>query len=71
MIKLKDLKEWVNSLPEEFLEYDVVQGEEGKIDEEFYYRIDKPITSLNVDEETKEILILIEGKDLKPEDLEK
>lgn len=31
-MKLKDLKEWVNSLPEAFLEYDVMNSEEGKLE---------------------------------------
>jgi hypothetical protein len=32
-MKLKDLKEWVNSLPKEFLEFEVVSAEKGKIDD--------------------------------------
>ena len=61
----KELKEWVNSLPEVFSEYEVVNGEEGSIpaDEEngepqYFYRIDKPVITLMVSEESKEILIL-------------
>jgi hypothetical protein len=56
-MKLIDLKKWINSLPDEFLDYGVVNGEEGELDDEFFYRIDKPIVSCMVDEETKEIVI--------------
>ena len=59
-MKLKDVKNWVENLPVEFLEFDVVNAEEGKITEEgdVLYRLDKPVTSLNVNEESKEILFL-------------
>lgn len=54
----KELKDWVNSLPDEFLEYSVVNGETGKIDEDYHFRVDKPVTTLLVDKENKEIVIL-------------
>lgn len=59
-MKLKEIKEWIDSLPDEFLEFDVVNAELGKIETEddLMYRYDKPITALNVSEETKEILFL-------------
>ena len=55
---LKELKDWLNTLPDEFLEYTVVNGEVGIIDDEYHYRLDKPVTTLTVDEENKEIIIL-------------
>jgi hypothetical protein len=55
---LKELKDWINSLPEEFNEHTVVNGEIGIIDEEYHYRVDKPITTCMVDEETKEVVLL-------------
>ena len=56
---LKEIKNWINSLPDEFLEFDVVNAEEGILNNgEYSYRFDKPIISLNVNEETKEILFL-------------
>jgi hypothetical protein len=55
---LRELKNWINKLPEEFLEYSVMNGEFGMIDEEYHYRVDKPITTLTVDEETKEVVFL-------------
>ena len=55
---LKELKDWINSLPEEFNEHTVVNGEIGIIDEQYHYRVDEPITTCMVDEETKEIVLL-------------
>lgn len=57
-MKLREIKEWIDNLPESFLEFEVVNGEEANINEEYHYRIDKPIVSLGVDEDTKEILFL-------------
>jgi len=59
-MKLRELKEWVNKLPNKFLEYEVVNAEKGELtnDGEYTYRLDKPITTLDVDEDSKEILIL-------------
>jgi len=57
-MKLSEMKDWVNKLPEEFMDFSVVNGEYGTIDDEIYYRVDKPITTMTVDIETKEILIL-------------
>lgn len=69
-MKLRDLKEWVNNLPEAFLDYNVVNGEEGELDEEHYYRVDKPIVAFGVDEDTGEILILNQPeKEFTKEDL--
>lgn len=57
-MKLKELKDWLDTLPDEFLEYTVVNGEVVIIDDEYHYRLDKPVTTLTVDEENKEIIIL-------------
>lgn len=59
-MKLREVKEWIDGLPEEFLEYDSVNAEGGVLtdDGEMLYRLDKPITTLNVNENTKEILFL-------------
>ena len=63
----KELKEWVNNLPEEFDEYSVVNGEFKEIDEEYWCRIDKPLTLLTVDQEHREILLL---NDEDPDDVD-
>lgn len=55
---LKELKEWINGLPEEFMDFNVVNGEEGKLDDQYFYRLDKPVVSLVVDKESKEFVLL-------------
>lgn len=55
---LKELKDWINTLPEEFMEFNVVNGEEGQLDEQYFYRLDKPVVSLVVDKESKEFVLL-------------
>lgn len=58
-MKLKELKTWIESLPVEFLEFDVVNAEFVKIvKDDITYRLDKPVTDLSVNDESKEILIL-------------
>jgi hypothetical protein len=55
---LQELKTFLDTLPEEFLEFAVVNGEIGMLDDQYMYRIDKPVTTITVDEETKEVVIL-------------
>lgn len=63
MTKLKQLKDWIDSLPDEFLEYDVVSSEETVFDDYtgdgggYTVRKDTAIIKLNVDGDTKEILL--------------
>ena len=64
-MKLKELKNWIESLPEEFLEFEVMNAEEFVLDGEYWCRVDKPVISLSVDENSKEILILNESKETK------
>ena len=70
IMKLREMKEWINGIPEEYLDFDVINGEYGKLGDENYYRLDKPITLLNVDTETKEVLFLNESN-MTPEEIEK
>ena len=58
---LKELKDWINTLPEEFMEFNVVNGEEGQLDEQYFYRLDKPVVSLVVDKESK-VFVLLSNK---------
>jgi hypothetical protein len=60
---LKELKNWINHLPEEFDEYPVMNGKVGKLDEQYHYRIDSPITTLMVDEENKEIIVMYDDQE--------
>ena len=59
---LIELKEFINSLPEEMNEFTVVNGEYGFMDpvneEGFIYRVDKPVLAINVDENDKEVVLL-------------
>lgn len=57
-MKLKELKEWLQKLPQEMDEYEVVLGELGKVDTDYWYRKDDPIAAMDVDTESKEILIM-------------
>jgi hypothetical protein len=69
MMTLKELKTFVNELPEEFQEFGVVNGEVGSVPNEngedngFVYRCDKPIVTLFVDKDSKEVCFLHQTKD--------
>lgn len=57
-MKLIDLKTWLDSLPEKFLEYEVTYSEEGDINgTDFSFRKDWPINSAEVDEENEEVCL--------------
>lgn len=60
---LKELKNWLDDLPEEFMDFSVVNGEVGMLDGQYMYRIDKPVTTLTVDEENKEVVILNDSEE--------
>jgi len=55
----KELKNFVEMIPEDMDEFEVVNGEVGYLDPEdedsMVYRVDKPIVALYVDENSKEI----------------
>ena len=61
-MKLSELKEFINSLPEEMNDFTVVNGEYGFVDPEneegFIYRVDKPVLAINVDEKDMEVVLL-------------
>jgi len=61
-MKLCELKKWINSLPTKCLQYEVVNGQIGKLVEDYEYRLDKPVVELMVDEPNKEIVIFNEKK---------
>lgn len=55
---LREVKEFINSLPPEMDDFPVVNGEVGYVEEdseELMYRVDKPIVALYVDESTNEV----------------
>lgn len=57
-MKLKELKSWLDTLPDECNEYDVILAQIGKIDEEYWFREDEPVIALNIDKENSEVLIM-------------
>jgi hypothetical protein len=60
---LKELKNWLDKLPEEFMDFSVVNGEVGMLEGQYMYRLDKPVTTLTVDQENKEIVILNDSQE--------
>lgn len=63
-ITIKELKGFLDRLPEEFDEYGMVNGEVSDlIDGEYYTRVDKPIISLHIDEETKEFCLFHQSQE--------
>ena len=60
---LRELKTWVDNLPEDFLDFNVVNGEIGMLDDQYMYRVDKPVTTLTVDEENKEVVVLNDSQE--------
>ena len=71
-MNLGELKTWLNTLPEEFDAFEVVNGEVGMLGEEYHYRVDKPIAACTVDEQTKEIIFMHQAeKELTQEDSKK
>jgi TATA-box binding protein (TBP) (component of TFIID and TFIIIB) len=65
MVTLGELKTFLATLPPEFDEFSIANGEYGKVetDENFYYRLDKPIINIFVNEEGKEICFLHQTQD--------
>jgi len=62
-----ELKEWINSLPEDFNNFQVMNGGEMVKEDIYMYRIDSPITTCVVDKESKNIIFLNDFYDDKKE----
>lgn len=62
-----ELKEWINSLPEDFNNFQVMNGGETVKEDIYMYRIDSPITTCVVDKESKQIIFLNDFYDDKKE----
>ena len=59
-MKLKELRQFVDNLSIEMDDYSVVNGEVGYLDmgkeeDDMMYRVDKPIITLYVDKQSKEV----------------
>ena len=62
-----EIKEWINSLPEDFNNFQVMNGGETVKEDIYMYRIDSPITTCVVDKESKNIIFLNDFYDDKKE----
>jgi len=62
-----ELKDWINSLPEDFNNFQVMNGGETVKEDIYMYRIDSPITTCVVDKESKNIIFLNDFYDDKKE----
>ena len=60
---LQELKDWLDSLPEDFNDFQVMNGGEMQKDDIYMYRIDNPITTCVVDKESNYIIFLNEYYD--------
>jgi hypothetical protein len=67
-MNLEELKQWVNTLPEELNSFEIVNGEIGILGDQYHYRVDKPIVACTVDEGTKEIIFMHQAEDELTED---
>lgn len=57
---LKELKDWISKIPDEFSEYEVFTGGEKKEEDNYFYKVYIPITTCLVDKETQLVLFLSE-----------
>lgn len=55
---LRELKEWILEVPEGLLDYPLMNGEFGTLDGKVFYRKDTPITTIVVDTDSHEVLLL-------------
>ena len=65
-MNIGQLKEFLDKLPKEFDDFEMVNGEYAILtedDEKFIYRLDKPIVILNVDEDSKELCFLHQSQE--------
>ena len=62
-VTIKELKDFLNNLPDSFDDFGMVNGEVAGLDGGFYLRIDKPIVHLEIDEQSGEFLLLHQSKE--------
>ena len=60
LMTFSELKDWINSLPEDFNNFQVMNGGEMVKEDIYMYRVDIPITTCLVDKELKLVLFLSE-----------
>ncbi len=57
-LKIKELKEFLNNLPEKFDDFGVINGEFNESDGDVYYRVERPVINVMVDENTEDLCLL-------------
>jgi hypothetical protein len=63
-VTIKELKDFLSILPEYMDNFEMVNGEVSPLIEgQYYARVDKPIIHLEIDEETKEFLLLHQSEE--------
>jgi len=63
-ITIKELKTFLDRLPEHMDKFEMVNGEVSPLTEAGYYaRVDKPIIHLEIDEKTSEFLLLHQSEE--------
>jgi hypothetical protein len=63
-VTIKELKDFLSILPEYMDDFEMVNGEVSPLIEgQYYARVDKPIIHLEIDEETKEFLLLHQSEE--------
>ena len=62
-MKLHELRDWLNQLPEDMADFTVVNGEVGMLEGKYMYQVDKPLTMITVDKDNKEVILMNETKD--------
>jgi hypothetical protein len=64
-MKLKELKGWIEKLPTEAEEYDVVLAQLGQTeDKQYWYRKDDPVYALDLDKVNNEVIIMRYSKEV-------
>ena len=62
-VTIRELKTFLNRLPEKFDDFGMVNGEVTSLEDEYYVRLDKPIVHLEIDEESGEFLLLHQSEE--------
>lgn len=61
-ITVKELREYLNKLPEQYDDCGMVNGEVIGV-EDYYVRVDRPVIHLEIDETTREFLLLHQSQE--------
>lgn len=56
-MNLREVKEWIENLPDEYKDYQVVFCEWSSLENDYVVRLDKPICILEIDTEHQEAIV--------------